>query len=82
MVKKRFHDFPAAILLIAEIVFDKETHPIRISRTYTRAQQGSFPTNRTLSREQVFVPEGNSNSSPSGAVGDHQWTVASCTNFG
>jgi hypothetical protein len=38
--------------------------------------------NRTLSREQVFVPEGNSNSSPSGAVGDHQWTTASCTSFG
>src|ERR1700738_1654965 len=43
MVKARFYDFAAAILLIAEIVFDKETSSIRISGTYTRAQQGNFP---------------------------------------
>src|SRR5665213_342412 len=43
MVKTRFYDFPAAILLIAEIVFDKETHSPRISGTYTRAHQGNFP---------------------------------------
>jgi hypothetical protein len=39
-------------------------------------------TNRTLSREQVFVTEGNSNSSPSGMVGDHQRGSTSCPNIG
>src|ERR1700686_3525124 len=43
MVKTRFYDFPAAILLIAEIVFDKETHSPRISGTYARSHHRNLP---------------------------------------
>jgi len=70
-VKGSFQDFAAAILLIAEIVFDEEVRFSRITGTDTRIHQEICSTNLTLSREQVLVPEGNSNSSPSGAVDDH-----------
>src|SRR5665213_1462611 len=82
MVKTRFYDFPAAILLIAEIVFDKETHSPRISGTYTRTHQGNFPNEPHFEPRAGLVPEGNSNSSPSGAVGDHHRGSTACTNVG
>src|SRR5579871_1005766 len=42
MVKTRLYDLPAAILLIAEIIFVKETCCPRISGTYTRRHHGNF----------------------------------------
>src|SRR5687767_13064840 len=43
MVKKRFYDFPAAILLIAKIVFDKEARFRRITGTYAREYHNNLP---------------------------------------